>query len=158
MATLRNPPHQTQRFPLPSRRTYLVQLMLSMISSQVHYEAHPLSRLKMHPTLALRLSRVQLTLFTRANCGLCDVAKSRLLKFNKKQAEPIKYTEVDIMEEGQQKWRDAYDFDVPVLHIDAVAENGEQFQPSLDVAKKLMHRFTVEEVDRAVREVEHGSS
>lgn len=112
----------------------------------------------MHPTIALRLSRVQLTLFTRANCGLCDVAKSRLVEFNKNQSEPIKYTEVDIMAPGQQKWKDAYDFDVPVLHIDAIQGEGEQIQHSLDAAKKLMHRFTVEELGQAVRDVEEGSS
>jgi hypothetical protein len=114
----------------------------------------------MRPSLALRISQVQLTLFTRANCGLCDVAKSRLLEFKRKQHPDITthYSEIDIMEPAQQNWRDAYDFDVPVLHIDPVTENAKEFQPSLDAAKKLMHRFTVEEVERAVREVEQASS
>ncbi|EXJ58636.1 hypothetical protein A1O7_06063 [Cladophialophora yegresii CBS 114405] len=112
----------------------------------------------MRPSLALQLSKVQLTLFTRATCGLCDVAKSRVVEFNKKQSEPVKYSEVDIMEPGHQKWKDAYDFDVPVLHIDRIPETGKDFEPSLDAACKLMHRFTVEEVDKAVRQVEDGSS
>jgi len=112
----------------------------------------------MRPSLSLKLAKVQLTLFTRANCGLCDVAKSRIVDFNKKQPDPINYAEVDIMGPGQQKWKDAYDFDVPVLHIDPIVENGQQFQPTLDAAKKLMHRFTVEEVENGVREVEGRSS
>ncbi|ETI22399.1 hypothetical protein G647_06474 [Cladophialophora carrionii CBS 160.54] len=112
----------------------------------------------MRPSLALQLSKVQLTLFTRANCGLCDVAKSRIVEFNKKQSEPVRYSEVDIMEQGQQKWKDAYDFDVPVLHIDRILETGKDFQPGLDAACKLMHRFTVEEVQKAVRQVEGDSS
>jgi glutaredoxin len=111
----------------------------------------------MRPSLALQLAKVQLTLFTRANCGLCDVAKSRIVEFNKKQSQPVKYSEVDIMEQGQEKWKDSYDFDVPVLHIDRISNTGKDFQPSLDAACKLMHRFTVEEVENAVRKVE-GSS
>ena len=112
----------------------------------------------MRPSLALRLSKVQLTLFTRANCGLCDVAKSRLIEFKKSQADSIRYTEIDIMDPGQQKWKEAYDFDVPVLHIDPVPEHVEMFQPTLDSAKKLMHRFPVEELGQAVREVERTSA
>jgi hypothetical protein len=44
-----------------------------------------------------------------------------------------------------------------VLHIDRISDTGKDFQPSLDAACKLMHRFTVEEVENAVRKVE-GSS
>ena len=83
----------------------------------------------------------------------------RLLEFRKTQSNgsaALQYLEIDIMAPGQQKWKDAYDFDVPVLHIDHHADNGakNEFQPSLDAARKLMHRFTVEELGRAVREVE----
>ena len=111
----------------------------------------------MRPSPALRLAKVQLTLFTRANCGLCDVAKSRLVEF-KKLSNSVQYSEIDIMDPGQQNWRDAYDFDVPVLHIDPAADPGNDFQPTLDAAKKLMHRFTVKEIDQAVRKVEGASS
>jgi len=62
------------------------------------------------------------------------------------------------MEPGQDRWKDAYDFDVPVLHIDRVADTGQNFEPSLGAAKKLMHRFTVEEVENAVREVGEASA
>ena len=78
------------------------------------------------------------------------MAKSRIVELQKKR--PIDYSEIDIMEAGQQKWKEVYDFDVPVLHVDKVTSLKEG--PTLDAAKKLMHRFTVEEVEEAVSEVE----
>lgn len=113
----------------------------------------------MRPSLALHISKVHLTLFTRASCGLCDVAKSRIAEFNKKnQQQPtttIDYTEIDIAKPDHQKWKDVYDFDVPVLHIDRVAEQdgARDFETSLDAARKLMHRFTAEEIVTAVDQV-----
>ncbi|KAL2410531.1 hypothetical protein ABEF95_000354 [Exophiala dermatitidis] len=104
----------------------------------------------MRPSLVLRTAAVRLTLFTRANCGLCDVAKSRIAEVQKKRS--IDYQEVDIMSPGQEKWKDVYDFDVPVLHVDKATTSPPG--PTLDTAKKLMHRFTVEEVEKAVDEVE----
>jgi glutaredoxin len=106
----------------------------------------------MRPTLSLFTPSARLTLFTRASCGLCDVAKSRIHEFQQKRR-GITYSEIDIMGPGQQKWRDVYDFDVPVLHID----RGDKTTTDLDAARKLMHRFTVEEVEGAVDEV-MGSS
>ncbi|KIX94448.1 uncharacterized protein Z520_09834 [Fonsecaea multimorphosa CBS 102226] len=117
----------------------------------------------MRPSPALRLSSIQLTLFTRANCGLCDVAKARIGEFmsssssnaNKtKQPAPrvVNYTEIDIMDPAQTKWREVYEFDVPVLHVDYAQT------PTLDAAKKLMHRFTAQEVENAVDEVEQRGS
>ncbi|KIX08151.1 uncharacterized protein Z518_02807 [Rhinocladiella mackenziei CBS 650.93] len=111
----------------------------------------------MRSSLALRVSGVRLTLFTRANCGLCNVAKARIDEFQKKCPRPINYSEIDIMDSAQQKWRDVYEFDVPVLHVDRVAD-GTNTHPTLEAAKKLMHRFTVEEVERAAAEVEQTSS
>jgi hypothetical protein len=105
-----------------------------------------------------RLSQIHLTLFTRANCGLCDTAKSRLTEFRGKHSLPVNYLEVDIMAAGQRQWRDVYDFDVPVLHIDSTEDAKEQFQPGLGAAKKLMHRFTIEELENAVNEVRDKSS
>lgn len=60
----------------------------------------------MRPTLAARMYSAQLTLFTRANCGLCDVAKTRLDEVRKRRT--VDYKEVDIMAEGNQKWRNVY--------------------------------------------------
>ncbi|EXJ77804.1 hypothetical protein A1O3_10033 [Capronia epimyces CBS 606.96] len=111
----------------------------------------------MRPSIALRSSTVRLTLFTRANCGLCDVAKSRIVEFKKQR--PVDYVEVDIMSPGQEKWKAVYDFDVPVLHVDKGAGKADSSNgPTLDAAKKLMHRFTVQEVEAAVEEVEAAST
>lgn len=116
----------------------------------------------MRSSLALYMSKVHLTLFTRASCGLCDVAKSRISEFNKNHRQrqqqlvtKIDYTEIDIAEPSHKKWKDVYDFDVPVLHIDRVTmhDEGRDFETTLDAARKLMHRFTAEEIERAVKEV-----
>ncbi|KAK5464976.1 hypothetical protein LTS15_001539 [Exophiala xenobiotica] len=102
------------------------------------------------PTLALRSAR--LTLFTRVNCGLCDVAKSRLMEVQQRRT--IDYSEIDIDASEQKQWKNVYDYDVPVLHIDKTSTA----ELTLDTAKKLMHRFTVEEVEKALDEIEHEQS
>lgn len=107
----------------------------------------------MRATLARRMYTAQLTLFTRANCGLCDVAKARLEEVRKKRT--VDYHEVDIIAEGQQEWRDIYEFDVPVLHVERVFHT--YSKPNIVTeAKKLMHRFTVEEVEKLIDETEQG--
>jgi len=58
------------------------------------------------------------------------------------------------MDPGQQQWRDVYEFDVPVLHVERVRETGGERQNIVGEAKKLMHRFSVQEVERLVDEVE----
>ena len=96
----------------------------------------------------------QLTLFTRANCGLCNVAKERLAVVQEKRT--IDYSEIDIMAEGQKQWRDCYEFDVPVLHVERVMHT--YSKPNIVTeAKKLMHRFTVEDVEKLVDEAEQGT-
>jgi glutaredoxin len=60
----------------------------------------------MRPTLVARMYSAQLTLFTRASCGLCDVAKARVNEVLKKRT--VDYHEVDIIAEGNQKWRNMY--------------------------------------------------
>ncbi|ETN46320.1 uncharacterized protein HMPREF1541_00504 [Cyphellophora europaea CBS 101466] len=109
----------------------------------------------MRPSLALRMYTAQLTLFTRANCGLCDVAKARIDEVLKKRT--VDYNEVDIIAEGNQKWRNMYEFDVPVLHVERVMHT--YSKPNIVTeAQKLMHRFTVEEVEKLIDETEQGSA
>ncbi|KAI1616933.1 glutaredoxin-like protein [Exophiala viscosa] len=106
----------------------------------------------MRASLTLRAASARLTLFTRPNCGLCDTAKLRLIEVQKRRT--VDYSEIDIDAAGQGQWKSVYDYDVPVLHIDKSTQpqsNGSI--TSLDAAKKLMHRFTVEEVEAAVDEV-----
>lgn len=106
----------------------------------------------MRPALVLR---AHLTLFTRANCGLCDTAKTRIVELQKKRR--VAYTEIDIMADGQKQWRDVYDFDVPVLHVEkdrALDTTPAMVSPS----QKLMHRFTVAEVEDLIEKTEHGNA
>lgn len=85
----------------------------------------------------------RLTLFTRAHCGLCDTAKLTVSKL--RQRRPFDYAEVDIMAPGNQQWKDVYEFDVPVLHVDT---------PGGSEPRKLFHRFTEQEVEKLVDEAE----
>jgi glutaredoxin len=105
----------------------------------------------MRATLARRMYTAQLTLFTRADCGLCEVAKQRLDEVRKKRT--VEYSEVDILADGQQKWRNMYEFDVPVLHVERVMHT--YSKPNIVTeAQKLMHRFTAEEVEKLIDEAE----
>ncbi|RAO65583.1 uncharacterized protein BHQ10_001595 [Talaromyces amestolkiae] len=88
----------------------------------------------------------RLTLFTRAHCGLCDTAKLTLSKLQQRRT--IRYTEVDIMVPENKKWKDVYEFDVPVLHVQPAASEDESG------LRKLFHRFSESEVERVVDEVE----
>ena len=109
----------------------------------------------MRPSLVLRMYTAQLTLFTRANCGLCDVAKERLAQVVKKRT--VEYTEIDIMREGHQEFRNMYEFDVPVLHVERVFHT--YSKPNIVTQpRKLMHRFQVDEVEKLIDETEQGIS
>lgn len=95
----------------------------------------------------------RLTLFTRANCSLCEAAKTSIAVVQQKR--PVDYTEIDVMAQGQQSWRDLYEFDTPVLHVQRVSYT--YSKPDIvSEAKKLMHRFSAEEVERLVEEAEEG--
>lgn len=67
----------------------------------------------MRATYALFANTTRITLFTRSGCSLCTTAKSTLQEIQKKR--PFEYAEVNIMESGQQQWKDAYEFDTPVV-------------------------------------------
>lgn len=100
----------------------------------------------MLPSRAL-LSAARATLFTRDGCGLCDTAKHTVVQLNKRR--PFDYTELDIMTPANKPWRDVYDFDVPVLHVQY-----NKGQTELSDPKKLFHRFTEQEVENLVDEAE----
>lgn len=55
----------------------------------------------------------RITLFTRANCGLCARAKSALSDVW--DVRPFEYHEVDVVQPEAKGWRDLYDLDVPVV-------------------------------------------
>lgn len=110
----------------------------------------------MFPTKTLLSQAVRVTLFTRANCGLCDTAKHTVTQLN--QRKPFDYRELDIMKAENKPWRDVYDFDVPVLHIQpsrAAEKTDSDLELSLSEPKKLFHRFTEQEVEKVVDQVDN---
>lgn len=60
-----------------------------------------------------RLLECQITFFTRSPCGLCDSAKAVVQNVNKSR--PLQYREINVMEPGQERWKDVYEFDTPVV-------------------------------------------
>ncbi|KAF2472018.1 uncharacterized protein BDR25DRAFT_221209 [Lindgomyces ingoldianus] len=94
-----------------------------------------------------RLLDCRLTLFTRANCSLCDTARQVLRIARNKR--PFAYHEINVMDPGQEKWKSVYEFDTPVVHIDK-AETKETSTSAL----KLMHRFKEEDVMKLMDEAE----
>lgn len=60
-----------------------------------------------------RLLDCRITFFTRSPCGLCDSAKAVVQNVNKTR--PLQYQEVNVMEPGQERWKDVYEFDTPVV-------------------------------------------
>lgn len=61
------------------------------------------------------------------------------------------------MAAGQELWKNNYEFDVPVLHVQRVTYTYSK-PDILSEARKLMHRFSVEEVEKLVEEAEAGIS
>lgn len=105
----------------------------------------------MRPSTVLRMYSARLTLFTKADCGLCDTAKARLAQVQKRRA--VEYSEVDIMSKENHNWFNMYAFDVPVLHVSRVMHT--YSKPDIvSEEKKLMHRFTEEEVEALIDEAE----
>ncbi|KAI8623013.1 hypothetical protein F5Y19DRAFT_406472 [Xylariaceae sp. FL1651] len=98
------------------------------------------------------LQACRITLFTRENCGLCTDARSVLSDVW--DARPFQFKEIDIVKsEGGPRWRDLYEFDVPVIHISKSSAPEEQPQ-TVSEAVRLMHRFTASQVKAKMDEVE----
>lgn len=122
----------------------------------------------MIPTPVLRQYVCRLTLFTRANCGLCDNAKKVLS--NVWDRRPFEYDEIDVMSPAHDKWKNVYEFDTPVVsldfhisnrfsiaenptkvHVDKTKENNSDFSTTTQ-ARKLMHRFKEAEIEKLMDE------
>lgn len=99
------------------------------------------------------MNSTRLTLFTRANCSLCETAKANIAEVQKKRQ--VDYTEIDVMARGQEAWKGFYEFDVPVLHVQRVFSTSSK--PVVSEAKKLMHRFSPDEIESLVDEAQAGS-
>lgn len=108
----------------------------------------------MRATGVLLQSLTRLTLFTRANCSLCDTAKNTVAAIRARKN--LEYREIDVMAEGQKQWKDMYEFDTPVLHVQAVPRTTTE-SDLLSGAKKLWHRFSAQEIEEAIRASEKKS-
>jgi len=113
----------------------------------------------------------RITLFVRDHCGLCTRAKSALSHVW--ETRPFVYNEVDVIQPEFRRWRDLYDMDVPVVrtrspppvrvsrlcscwiqvHISR-ADSAEEDPSLASKAVKLMHRFTPEDIQAKMDEVE----
>lgn len=108
----------------------------------------------MFPTLRLAQA-ARVTLFTRAGCGLCDTAKHTVTQLHKRR--PFDYTETDIQLPEHKQWKDVYDYDVPVLHVQSVKRQQAGGKSELSDPKKLFHRWTEQEVEDLVDQAEKAS-
>jgi len=108
----------------------------------------------MRPTHVFAMHSARITLFARPNCSLCTTAKAVLSNLGKRRS--FEYDEIDIMATGQHQWKNIYEFDTPVIHVQRIFHT--YAKPNIVTeARKLMHRFTEEEVEALVDEAE-GSS
>ncbi len=56
---------------------------------------------------------VNVVLFTRPNCALCESAK--VVVQSVLRVRSFEYSEVNVMSPGQESWRRLYEFDTPVV-------------------------------------------
>lgn len=116
------------------------------------------------------LKACRITFFTRQNCSLCANAKQTLS--NIWDSRPFVYQEIDVMAPEGRSWKDLYEFDTPVVRLKFQNEaqswfksihvssstTGEESPELASKAKKLMHRFTAEQVTAKMDEVEKEES
>ncbi|KAK6357511.1 hypothetical protein TWF718_001820 [Orbilia javanica] len=94
-------------------------------------------------------SLLRMTFFTKKDCGLCSTASLNAASWKlAATGNKAQFKTVDIFEPGNEKWHDAYVFDVPVLHLESEQD------PSKIL--KLMHRFTPEEIGAKALELGFG--
>lgn len=60
------------------------------------------------------VSLPRLTLYTKDPCPLCDVLKEELTQFSHR----FTLEEVDIMESGNEHWKQLYGYEIPVLFLE----------------------------------------
>lgn len=109
----------------------------------------------MHASAMLRSLPCRLTLFVRSNCSLCDDAKVVLSRVWDRK--PFHYDEVDVMAPGNGRWKDIYEFDTPVVHIDKENQDGGSVQTKAN-ALKLMHRFKQDQIEALMDKAVHSGT
>ncbi|SCU87962.1 LADA_0E07316g1_1 [Lachancea dasiensis] len=92
-------------------------------------------------------SKVQLTLFSKHNCGLCDKAKVVLdqVANDKSEFKDIAINIVDIDLPQNKEWWNRYCMDVPVLHV----ENAQQPES----LSKIFHKLDRLQVEAKIKEL-----
>ncbi|KAF2638163.1 glutaredoxin 2 [Massarina eburnea CBS 473.64] len=96
-----------------------------------------------------RLLQCRVTFFTRSPCSLCDAAKAVVQSVKAKR--DFEYKEINVMDPGQEQWKDVYEFDTPVIHVDKSST-----PETTASALKLMHRFKEDEVGQKLDEAERS--
>ncbi|KAI6713143.1 hypothetical protein JHW43_004315 [Diplocarpon mali] len=109
----------------------------------------------MHPSARSLHYACRITLFTRANCSLCNDAKRTLSEVQ--AVRPFHLKEIDVMRPEGIEWKRLYEFDTPVIHI-SKSEWGEEDPSNSAKAAKLMHRFQPEDVKAKMDTVEEAES
>ncbi|KAF3282785.1 hypothetical protein TWF970_001520 [Orbilia oligospora] len=108
---------------------------------------------------------LRLTLFTKKDCSLCQTASLNAVNWRLVETgNKAQYKSVDIFGPGNEKWHDAYVFDVPVISINQISLNTKMDDEQLHIENenepskilKLMHRFTEDEIGAKVRELGFG--
>lgn len=120
-------------YPRFSSRGFPFSCFLS--PSPYHYR-HTFSPFVMRPTLRLWAQASRITFFTSPNCSLCDKAKAVVKKVQARRQ--FEYVEINIREEGQQRWMDKYAFDTPVVS-DMVLSSGVLCSWVFRYMLKLLH-------------------
>ena len=59
------------------------------------------------------------------------------------------------MAAGQKQWKRLYQYEAPVLHVERVLHTYSE-PDTVTEAKQLWHRFSVEDAEKLVDEVEQG--
>lgn len=67
--------------------------------------------------------QLRLTLFSSPTCSLCDTAKSVVATVQTRRA--FEFRQVNIHDAGQERWRDVYSFDTPVVSSHTYLARGE---------------------------------
>lgn len=101
---------------------------------------------RFHAASALaNYAHVNLTLFSKANCGLCDKAKGVLSQvLAEKPYADIGVKIIDIDEPQNKEWWTKYCLDVPVLHIENTKNLGS--------LSKIFHKLDVDQVKHQVQD------
>ncbi|KAI5811658.1 hypothetical protein DFH27DRAFT_534532 [Peziza echinospora] len=114
-----------------------------------------------------KIPKVHITLFSRTPCGLCIKAKNALSHTWDIRPESFVYREVDVMgpEAEREGWK-VYEFDTPVLHIEPNPRPAPHptktpqtpHKSGSTILRKLMHRFTAEDILREMAFVERQAA